>query len=785
MNFTGLRIPDKGFTSTSPKLTLDPNMLITGSKNLIYGDDGELQSNGGWKLTNYGGLSSNRGGDLSFLVGKGWAVVGNQLNEGSGNIVEFIGRSLWFTGTGEITVFQPGITSTPQALGNSALQNNIPQVAVLNTGKTGYQPPLQIGLLEELGSPSLVARTTIGSGFQGIMNGTYSVMLTFIRDATGGESLPTPPSNSIVAAAQTLLLIPPTSSTNTPQPRDRWRVYATGSQFGQTGPYLFFTEIPYRRLNVQLDGTGFQIQDSGGSNFNLFSANSVTPGGGFFSSEDIGKRIVSGGASCLNTGTRVVTGVTTNTFVVKGVTYGDKLLFSPPCGGTGTFNADGWTVDPYIDGFEQAIEIEWQDTDLSAIQPPTDFFPPATTAQFIVALVNVMVLIGTEDGLGVASSVPNFPEAYPPNFRLQLPEPPVGVLSRPDDGFFYIVCLNSIHEVRWTGAVDGAPVTIRTVANQVGAIQQTAMCQAGADIYLFDKSHKPVRILSSGVIDQSFGDRVSKETKSWTAGKISISYDTRRNAILYAYQDRELLYYPVFDVWTAPQFFADTETNGRPDGTVNSLFTKDGIIHESHYTTETPSVSISATTNTVTTASFTFTHRHLGKVISIPGAGAGPSTLVATITNIGSPTSVSIDQVATNTVGPVTAGLVGFDMWTFDRDLDDGELQFSTSWIARFSFSDYDVGKRPKTVTKVKVGADTTAGTYDLKFFRNYNTSVQVGDNRSFTGASGDHVQPVIDCNNGESELLSSQISGTGVRDKLYFMEVIGDASGINTNFGV
>lgn len=789
--FEVVRVPREGATTSDPQSFLSENMLIAGSKNLMYRGNMELESVGGWKLANYGGLSSNRGGDVSWLVGAGWATIGDELNEGSGNIIEFVGRSLWFVGTGDITVWQPGITATPQALGNSALQNNIPQIAVQNESKNGYKTPVQVGLLQELNIPVIRSRALPGSGFAGLMNGTYAIQYTFIRESTGAESLPTEPSNVLSLTNQSLIIkFFGSTPTNAFLPRDKLRIYGTAAGFGGTGPFLFVQDVPVRRIVLE-SGIGYAIENPGSGN-NVFRRNPTVTG--YFSSEEIGKTLVirdNTPPAGVTLHIARVTGVNTNTFIVNGVTYGDKINFTPNYSST-TSNTDAfWFLTTNSAGLESdaigdnEFEIEYTDNQLAAIQPPTDFFPPATTAQFIVGLVNVMVLVGTEDGLGVAVSVPNFPEAFPPDFRMQLPEKPVGVLARPLEGFFYIVCANSVHEVRWTGAVDGPPVTLRTVAEQIGAGNQKAMAHVGNDIYMYTMSHKAARILASGSIDMSFADRVETELLTWNSGDVSVSYDERKNFVMYSYAGRVLLYYPAYDIWTPIINFVDQESAGKPDGNVESLFTLNGLIHQSHYFIYNPTVSINNGSNLANTAAPFWDHRHIGRVIFIPGAASGPSTLKARINSLNSNTQAVLSTTANITVSSVVSDVVGFDMWTFDRDITDIELQFSTNWAARFSYNDYGVGLNPKTVTRAKVGLKGTAGTYNLKFYRNYDSVNQLGPTRSFTITSGNHIGSVVDCNNGEGELMSVQLDGAGVRNKLFFIRLLGDESNIDTNFGV
>jgi len=774
--FKDVHIPEYGFTSADPTTAIPKNAMITGSQNLMLRGVTELESIGGFKRTSYGSVG-NVGGDISQLVGKGWAAIGDTLGEGAGNITEFVGRSLWFTGVGDITVFTPGITAAPQALGNSPAQNNIPQVVVLNQAKNGYTTPFQVGLLDQLTAPTLlVAATPVLSK----LNGTYSVELTWFRDGTGAESLPSPPSNVVQFSNQTGVLQFPIA-TNPVNARDRWRVFCTPAGFGAIGGYFFLTEVYERRVNTET-GAGYAVESSVG--FNIFRLNPTVTG--FFSTEQVGKRLIFRDVSNVILHTATIVSVTTNLFTVKGVTYGDKVTFSPAYSGALTNTTHNWSIDSFITA-ERQINIEWFDNELIPISPPIDAFPPAITASFIAGLGNVMILIGTEEGLGIAVSSPNFPEAYPPELRQNLPEAPVGVLSRPQDGFLYVVCENSVHELRWSGIIT-SPIAVRAVANQVGAAGQRGMCQAGEDIYLFTKSKKPARILGNGVIDTNFGDRVEALTKTWNPLNVSLSFDESKSYIAYCHGTQMLLYYPAQDYWTPPVNLAAIEQIGKANGDIISAFTLGGVIHVSTFVSSRSETVSASPGTTVFGGSGHFTQADVNNTIIIPGAGPGAGTYTGYILTVnGGGDVITVFPAVSTAVVSVSSTVGGFGMYTFDRDTSNVDLTFNSDWKARFAFTDYGQDLFPKTLTKALVGLKTNTTTHTLRFFRNYKLSAQMGPDKNFTPTSpaGDHISNIVDLNHGEGELISTELAGTSSRAKIYFIQVEGFTTGFKANFGV
>lgn len=782
------RVPSFGFIAADPNARLDPNVMIRGSFNLFFRGEAELETVAGFKLTAYGGGAPNNGGDVSQLLGDGWATIGDDLGEGSGNILTFIGKTLWFTGSGEITVWQPGVTATPVGLGNQASNNFLAQVCPLNNTKNGYLSPFLVGL-EPQALPAVLT-----AGAAGVMNGKHSVQLTWVRDATRAESNPSTPALSVTLTNQKLIIQFP-ASTNPVFDRDRWRVYATEGGFGDTGPFLLFTEVPERRVSDE-SGAGYAVEDIGGGVFTRFRRNLVVTG--YFTSEMVGKRLRFFDATPTLLHTATITSVTVNTFVVNGVTYGDAVIFTPAHSGTLTNTTHNWNIDAFVSPATRAIEFEYLKNDLLAIQPPTDFFPPATKAKFIGALGNVIVLVGTEDGNGIAVSVPNFPEAFPPKFRFNLPEPPVGVLSRPQDGFFYVLCENSIHEMRYAGfttdevvsSATDAPLVLREVSDLIGVSNQRAACQFGKSIYFFTKSKSPARILPNGVVDNKFGDRVQLDMRTWDAKKVVVTYDEQTNYVMYSHLHQMFMYYPSFDFWTPPTITDELSVDS-PEGDFVSGFTMGGLIHASFFDVEiNNTVDTTVSSTTITGA---FSQKNTGKKISILGAGPSGGTLNATIISVAINLLSAVISVAASTaVTNASATISGFSMYSWDRDINNVDIDQGTHFRVQFAFSDYGMGTRPKTVYRARVGAKLQVGTiHHFDFYRDYNSITTMGAQRDFTaiGAMGgveeNHIQPIVDCNNGEAQVLSVRFDGTGNRAKIHYIEVSGEASGIDANYNI
>lgn len=558
--FSYIQEYSQGYVSNFPLVKLPQASLLPGSRNLIFRGPGMLESFKGFNNTFDGG-SAWAGGSISLLVGRGWGTLGtNESGDlGSGNLIEFVGRSLWFVGTGTAKTVQSLPGATPLTSYTLGTATSIPQICVLNSAKNGYQAARQVGLNPNTSALTLAVPATMGAGFVGKCNGTYGAMVSRIRSSTGTKSLPSPISNLIAPVNQTIAATFPSIGSDG---SDTWRLYFSPKGFGVTGPYLYFKDI--RETQVQ-DRSGTDGAITTGTN--AFSSASAG-----FTADDVGKTITVNGA-----------GAAGATLVTTIAAYVSATAVTLSANAGTTVAAATWTAQALINGTNRTIELEFYDTELGAEQPPTSNFP-AQACLFMAAIANCMLLIGSYEGLGVQCSLPNQPEAFPADYVSFLPEPVIGVAGRPQDGYIFIFCQNSIHVALWTGATSGPPVIVRPLYDTIGIKGQKAACVVGNVLYGQTSAGKPFRITESGEIDIYFGLRIEKDMESWDSSLTAVSYDELHRVVAYANGTTILCYHIDLDVWSAPIDVPTLIGAGSPAGTIKSAFSRYGAMYVSFWT---------------------------------------------------------------------------------------------------------------------------------------------------------------------------------------------------------
>lgn len=233
------------------------------------------------------------------------------------------------------------------------------------------------------------------------------------------------------------------------------------------------------------------------------------------------------------------------------------------------------SVQPAVVGQRQ-LEIEFNDQDLLALQAPENMFP-ASAASFVSALGNVLILLGTFKGVGLSPSIPNLPEAFPPDLASFISEPVTGV-SRPASGFLYVMTQNSIWIGMMSGAVmGGTPIISRSLVTNIGIKHQKAAVTIGDALYIFSSGGKPIRISPEGQVESIFADRVIEAFTGWDASKVTVSYDEQANRVLFCHNKLIVSYDIDNDRWNSPVDL--NQTTGLIGTNINiiSAFTQDGV----------------------------------------------------------------------------------------------------------------------------------------------------------------------------------------------------------------
>ena len=198
------------------------------------------------------------------------------------------------------------------------------------------------------------------------------------------------------------------------------------------------------------------------------------------------------------------------------------------------------------------VEIEFLDNDLLLLEPFDDYFS-LEPCRFLAKLGNVMCGIGTgDDNTGFDVSYPNQHEAYPPDWRDWFSEVPVGISQETDLGFFWVCTANNSYLASWTGVTTGsAPVVIEKRSSMYGAIGMGAMCSMGGVLYLLTRGKTPVRISPDGQIDIEFGKRVRNTFANFTENT-QISVDEATNSVVFIDGTEAIAFQVNNNVWTSP-----------------------------------------------------------------------------------------------------------------------------------------------------------------------------------------------------------------------------------------
>ena len=115
---------------------------------------------------------------------------------------------------------------------------------------------LQAGILAP-GAPTIA-----DNGSSGRNNGSYSIAVTGIRSITGGESIVSPPSNTISVTNHGIKI---TALSSFPSNADKVGIYVTKRGFGDIGPYFHFYDILKSTVDSAISGGGYTIQLPGSS----------------------------------------------------------------------------------------------------------------------------------------------------------------------------------------------------------------------------------------------------------------------------------------------------------------------------------------------------------------------------------------------------------------------------------------------------------------------------------------------------------------------------------------
>lgn len=766
------------------------NALIEGSSGFWYDPEGTLETHPGTLP-----VDPFLVGDVAFPFGDGFGVIGLGINNSHGNATKYVGNAVIFTTDNDINIFDPALSQSTISLPFEGLSKFVPYIAPYKSDNL-YRTPVPLGVLEQVLPPVLTESANPGQ-----LNGLYAIKLGYVRTFTGGESLSSPASNSVQVTDKKMLITFPEptnpvyvdDSTMPWDTNDVWFVYATPKNFGNTTVFFKLIEVPERRLSSESYTGGWTSTPSGGDTEIFLTTEVLTSlfGVSELTNFIVGKTVVT---DALETGA-ILSVTSTSSFIMAGT-----LATT-----TGTSLTIQGTV-PAFPTTERVLELDWSDNDLDTVIPPILNFPPNTTAKFVMPLADVVCLVGTDGGNGVAPSVQNFPESYPPTYRQMLPETPMGVSFKPEDAYGYILCRQSTFELRYTGATDGAPVSLRKISTK-GTVSQKSFVVVDGNIFSFTPDKNIVMIGAGGATNLEFSNPVRELIKTWTPEKVVASYDERHNAIVFFHDRQWISYHFDFGIWAPPTEFGDFAVRILPNPNiplhpVTTAISHRGIVHI--FTGEGRTISSlgTTTTNEFETGvfgSFGINDLNRGIVLTLPSG----TTFVAKI--VGFTNLITFSGVILESNLPaefqsqvnVSATVIIRDASAYALDrLEDGtqanneinaraayqwnyldnELLGKTIRMAQVVMSNPPVPEPPLNPTPVALlfGADGAIGGTKFTGAVLYNCTFEPLE----------MVSNPVDINSGVGRLIRTQVSvGRGQRARLHGVKLVYTTTKIPGNF--
>lgn len=482
LNFTF----SEGYYDTGSNVNVPEGAFIAPSSNVVFDSLGRLHSfkgfSAGWNI----------GGDRSFVLDKNVVgFLGTPTTTGIGNMIQGVGKSLWFVGNSVpagVTVKNLQTLTTIKIGGsNEATLSSTPQVARWNG--TDYDKAIPVGLPEfsDADTPSLEFTTsaTRSSGFEGLVQGSRSVRVARKRyDSISMATAASPVVESSEAGDSLIVTIPPTPNDLSADADNSWLLYFTYKGLGSTSTHkLFPLEIPERRL--------------------------------------------------------IPTGVGTGADDVSEDSFG---------------NARYKVLSRHLTlQAQRKVEVEFNDNDLVLTEPSDDAFD-LEACKFIAKLGNVMCGIGVgDDSTGFDVSYPNEYEAFPPDWRDWFAEVPVAVAPQEDMGYIWIGSANNLYIARWTGVTDGsAPVILEKISNLIGVIGESAMISVNGILYLLSQGAMPVAVSPDGQINTQFGVQVRNYLGANFNSNTKVGWDESSLTVIFACGTKAIGYQTAINKWTAP-----------------------------------------------------------------------------------------------------------------------------------------------------------------------------------------------------------------------------------------
>jgi len=586
---------NKGYHNSGNDIDLEEGTLISPSSNIIYNRDG--------KPTSVKNILESYifGGSRSFVLDSdlvGFLGTNNTTGKAVGNILQGVGKSLWFVGNGVNNAVKAYDLSTNVQIGGT---NQVETLTISGTVTGTYSTVITITGAYISGSPLLLnvyppdtytssqvatwLEATLKDGFSGMQDFTSQYFITVsgsnliftdkykrANDPTFSVSIDANPSGGISDVTSTNTTAGSVGSTanlsSTPQ-------YAKWNGDGWDSPVQVgvpqIEDVPVTTSTTSSTiSSGFSGIVTGSRSFRVArkrygSVSIASPPSAVIELGSVGTSVLitippqDSDSSLLIDNSWLIY----STYAQLGSTFTHRLfpieIPESELNGTEvpiarTFgNARALVISQHASSqASRIVEIEFYDRDLLLIEPFEDYYP-LDSCKFLAKLGNVMCGIGTgDDNTGFDVSYPNNHEAYPPDWRDWFSETPVAISQEPEQGFFWICGANTTYIASWTGVTtNSAPVIINKISSRYGSIGEGAIVSIKGILYLLSKGKTPVRISPNGEIDDVFGTRVRNAFSSFDS-TTQLGWDEETNSVVFVCGTSAIAYQIDKDVWSSP-----------------------------------------------------------------------------------------------------------------------------------------------------------------------------------------------------------------------------------------
>jgi hypothetical protein len=191
-----------------------------------------------------------------------------------------------------------------------------------------------------------------------------------------------------------------------------------------------------------------------------------------------------------------------------------------------------------IDPSTRQVEVDFYDSELGALEPPTDYNPPPP-CKFVASLGPVVIGIGSFEGNGIAAgispSAANKIDGYPALYTAFLNplESVIGFAARPTDGELLLWTNNSLQALVFTGS-SSFPILPRPLWPTTGIQSKHGGCFAESIFYGYAGKAGPVRLAGDDP-DTEFARAVIEfiRNENWDPAAVVVGYDRIRNAVVF------------------------------------------------------------------------------------------------------------------------------------------------------------------------------------------------------------------------------------------------------------